>query len=41
LLAYVAIKLWPLFKLLVIAILLAVLLHRIVSWICAEGESHW
>jgi len=41
LLAYVSVKLWPLFKLLVIAILLAVPLHRIVSWICAKGWPQW
>jgi predicted PurR-regulated permease PerM len=41
LLAYVAVELWPLFKLLVIAILLAVPLHRIVSWICAKGWPRW
>src|SRR3954454_11577348 len=41
LLAYVAVKLWPLFKLLTVAILLAVPLHRIVSWVCGKGWPRW
>ena len=41
LLAYVAIKLWPLFKLLAVAILLAVALYRIVSWVCSKGWPRW
>jgi predicted PurR-regulated permease PerM len=41
LLACIAVKLWPLFKLLAIAILLAVALHRIVSWTCGKGWPRW
>jgi predicted PurR-regulated permease PerM len=41
LLAVVAIKLWPLLKLLVVAILLAVPLYRMVAWVCRKGWSRW
>ncbi len=41
LLAFVAIKLWPLFKLLVVSILLAVPLYRLVLWIGSKGWPRW
>lgn len=41
LLAYVAVKLWPLFKLLAVAILLAVALYQVVSWGCRKGWPRW
>src|SRR5579883_1581244 len=41
LLAYVAIKLWPLFKLLAIAMLLAVPLYQIVRWATRKGWPRW
>jgi len=41
LLAFVAIKLWPLVKLLVISILLAVPLYRVVLWVCRKGWPRW
>jgi predicted PurR-regulated permease PerM len=41
LLAVVAIKLWPLLKLLVVAILLAVPLYRLVGWVCRKGWPRW
>lgn len=41
LLVFVAIKLWPLFKLLVVSILLAVPLYRLVLWVCRRGWPRW
>jgi predicted PurR-regulated permease PerM len=41
LLAYVAVKLWPLLQLLTVAILIAVPLYRIVSWVCERGWPRW
>ena len=41
LLAFVAIKLWPLIKLLIVATLLAVPLYRLVMWGCRKGWPRW
>lgn len=41
LLAVVAVKLWPVFKLLIISILLAVPLYRLVLWLCSKGWPRW
>ncbi len=41
LLAFVAIKLWPLCKLLIVSILLAVPLYRLVLWGCQKGWPRW
>ena len=41
LLAFCAVKLWPVVKLLVVAILLAVVLYRIVNWTCARQWPRW
>ena len=41
LLAFVAIKLWPLFKLLIVSLLLAVPLYRLVLWGCRKGLPRW
>lgn len=41
LLAVVAVKLWPVFKLLVVSILLAVPLYRLVLWLCNKGWPRW
>lgn len=41
LLAYVAIKLWPLCKLLIVAILVAVPLYRVASWAWRKGWPRW
>src|SRR5215467_87012 len=41
LLAFVAIRLWPVFKLLVISFLLAVPLYQLVSWACHKGWPRW
>jgi predicted PurR-regulated permease PerM len=41
LLAFVAVKLWPLFKLLIVSILLAVPMYRLVLWACRRGWPRW
>ncbi len=41
LLAYAASLLWPVFKVLVLAILIAVALHPIVSWVERKGWPQW
>ncbi|HTL55958.1 MAG TPA: AI-2E family transporter [Candidatus Limnocylindrales bacterium] len=41
LLAYVVVKLWPFFKLVIVSILVAVALYRIVSWLCDKGWPRW
>lgn len=41
LLAVVAVKLWPVFKLLVVSILLSVPLYRLVLWLCSKGWPRW
>jgi predicted PurR-regulated permease PerM len=41
LLAVVAVKLWPVFKLLIVSILLAVPLYRLVLWLCSKGWPRW
>lgn len=41
LLAFIAVKLWPLFKLLIIATLLAVPLYRLVLWTGRKGWPRW
>ena len=41
LLVFVAIKLWPLFQLLIVSILLAVPLYRLVLWSCHHGWPRW
>ncbi len=41
LLAFVTIKLWPLCKLVVVSILLAVPLYRLVLWACRKGWPRW
>ncbi len=41
LLAFLLIKLWPLFKLLIVAILLSVPLYRLVVWACRRGWPRW
>ncbi len=41
LLVFVAIKLWPLFKLLIVSVLLAVPLYRLVLWLCDKGWPRW
>src|SRR4051812_15221025 len=41
LLAYVMVRLWPLFELLIAAILIAVPLHRLASWLCKKGWPRW
>ena len=41
LLAFVAIRLWPVFKLLVMSMLLAVALYRLVLWACHRGWPRW
>src|SRR5437763_6580600 len=39
--AFCAVKLWPVVKMLVVAILLAVVLYRIVSWSCRKHWPRW
>ncbi len=41
LLAFVAIKLWPLLQLLIVSTLLAVPLYRVVLWVCRNGWPRW
>src|SRR5205807_2081218 len=41
LLAYVAVKLWPLCELLIVSLLLAVPLYRMVLWACHKGWPRW
>lgn len=41
LLAYLAIVLWPIFKLLLLSIFLAVALYPMVSWTCRKGQPRW
>jgi len=41
LLAYVMVRLWPVFELLIAAILIAVPLHRLASWLCKKGWPRW
>jgi predicted PurR-regulated permease PerM len=41
LLTFVAIKLWPFCKLLIVSILLAVPLYRLALWICHKGWPRW
>lgn len=41
LLAVVAVRLWPVCKLLIVAILLAVPLYRLVLWLCSKGWPRW
>ena len=41
LLAYLAIMLWPIFKLLILAILMAVALHPLVDWVVRKGGPRW
>lgn len=41
LLAYVAVKLWPLCELVIVSLLLAVPLHRLVHWVCLKGWPRW
>jgi predicted PurR-regulated permease PerM len=41
LLAFLAIKLWPLCELLIVSILLAVPLYRLVRWAGRKGWPHW
>ncbi len=40
-LAFVAIKLWPLFQLLVVSVLLVVPLYQLVLWVCRKGWPRW
>jgi predicted PurR-regulated permease PerM len=40
-LAVVAVKLWPLCRLLIVASLLAVPLYRLVLWLCRKGWPRW
>ena len=41
LLGYTAFVLWPIFKLLLLSILLAVALYPVVSWACRKGWPRW
>src|SRR5512138_2005975 len=39
--AYMAMLLWPIFKLLLISVVLAVALHPLVLWLCGKGLPRW
>lgn len=41
LIAYLAIKLWPVAELIAVSILVAVVLYRIVAWISSKGWPRW
>ncbi|HZR20313.1 MAG TPA: AI-2E family transporter [Verrucomicrobiae bacterium] len=41
LLGFIAVRVWPAVQLLTIAILVAVVLYRVVSWVCAKGWPRW
>src|ERR1051325_3753816 len=41
LLAFVAIRLWPLLQLVIVSVLLAVPLYRLVLWACKKGWPRW
>jgi predicted PurR-regulated permease PerM len=41
LIAFIAVKLWPMLELLIVALLVSVVLYRIVSWLCDRNWPRW